>query len=79
MGAACRLRHHKKAPGKLARRMIGQTGCGATDPSDRGTRIEPKQDKHEKVLGLHTADQFWAAQLNTVKEREFCIPSQKID
>jgi hypothetical protein len=34
--------------------------------------------KHEKVLGIHVNNQFGPERLDTIKEEEFCAPSQKI-
>lgn len=61
---------------RLATRMIDQMGCGGFVPGDRGTVIAPKQAKHAPLTGLYVANQFGAERLDTVKEAEFCIPSQ---
>jgi hypothetical protein len=34
--------------------------------------------KHVKVLGIHVNNQFGAEQLDTIKEEELCVPSEKI-
>lgn len=36
------------------------------------------QPKHVKLLGIHVNNQFGPEQLDTVKEEEFCVPSEKI-
>lgn len=59
---------------KLSKEIIEQFGCGALPGGDE-TDIEPDQEKHEAVIGLHTADQFGLDQVSTFKEGEFCIPS----
>ncbi len=61
-----------------ARKRIPQDGCGPTDPSDKGTKIEPKPGKHVAQIGLHVSNQLGALQVDTVKEIELCIPSRKI-
>jgi hypothetical protein len=60
---------------KPASKTIAQTGCGATNPDDRGTAIVPAQPKHAPLTGLYLANQFGAERLDTVKEAEFCMPS----
>ena len=60
---------------KLSTKLIAQTGCGPTDPGDKGTKIDPKQAKHAPVTGLYVANQFGAERLDTVSVAEFCIPS----
>lgn len=60
---------------KVATKSIAQTGCGATNPDDKGTTIVPAQPKHTPVAGLHLANQFGTERLDTVKEAELCIPS----
>lgn len=62
---------------KLAKKFIAQAGCGAATPGDKGTTIEPKQDKHTKLTGIYLANQFGNEQVDTVKEFELCIPSSK--
>lgn len=58
----------------LAKKMIPQDGCGPIDPAV-STKIDPPQDKHAQLSGVHTADQFGAGRRNTVREIELCIPS----
>ena len=60
---------------KAASRLIAQTGCGPTDPNDRGTKIDPEQLKHTRVRGLQVTTQFGALQIDTKTEVELCIPS----
>ncbi len=36
------------------------------------------QPLHIKVLGIHVNNQFGSEQLDTIKEEEFCVPSEKI-
>jgi hypothetical protein len=61
---------------KLATKLIAQTGCGAADPADKGTKIAPAQVKHAPRTGLFVANQFGAERLDTVGVAEICIPSQ---
>ncbi len=61
---------------KLAKKTIPQAGCGAIDPKN-STKIDPKQEKHAKIGGLFVLNQFGLEQLDTIIEREFCIPSAK--
>ena len=63
---------------KLAARAIEQDGCGPADPGARGTAIQPRQPRHEKLTGVHTNNQFGPMQLDTRKEVELCIPSKKL-
>jgi hypothetical protein len=60
---------------KVARRMIPQDGCGPVDPCDRGEVIE--QPRHTPVTNIYTNNQFGPLELDTVKEVELCIPSEK--
>lgn len=62
---------------KLAKNAIPQNGCGAIDPKDKGTKIVPEPMKHQARLGVHIANQFGSAQLDTKKEVELCIPSEQ--
>lgn len=41
-------------------------------------KTDPPQPKHEKVLGTHVNNQFGPERLDTIKEEEFCVPSEKI-
>ncbi|MFT4571895.1 MAG: hypothetical protein ACI8TX_002355 [Hyphomicrobiaceae bacterium] len=59
---------------KLARKEFAQIGCGVFPGAD-GTTIEPKQDKHTGLEGIHTRDQFGPGISVTFKEGIFCIPS----
>jgi hypothetical protein len=61
---------------RLATKHIAQSGCGAADPADKGSKIVPKQAKHAKLEGLHVANQFGAQRLDTIGEAELCIPSE---
>lgn len=38
----------------------------------------PPQPRHTKVLGIFVNDQFGPAQIDTIKEAEFCVPSFKL-
>jgi hypothetical protein len=60
---------------KLATKLIAQTGCGPSDPADKGTKIDPAQQKPTPRTGLYVANQFGAERLDTVSVAEFCIPS----
>ncbi len=61
---------------KLATKLIAQTGCGPTDPADKGTKIDPAQQKPTPRTGLFVANQFGAERLDTAGVTELCIPSQ---
>ena len=66
---------------RLARKNIPQVGCGcdtSADPLCRGTRIEPRQLRHQRLTGVQVNNQFGPLQLGTIKNFEFCIPSEKI-
>ncbi len=60
---------------KLASKIIPQVGCGPADPKPKGTKIDPKQPKHSPQHGLFVANQLGALRLDSVKERELCVPS----
>lgn len=62
----------------LATRHIAQTGCGATNPIDRGTPISPRQPASTKRIGVYVNDQFGPGRVNTRSNPlELCIPSSK--
>lgn len=66
---------------KVARKLIPQAGCGcdtAQDDNCAGTTITPRPEKHTRLTGVHINNQFGPLQLNTIREFEFCIPSEKI-
>lgn len=66
---------------KLARSTIVQRGCGcdvAIDPTCSGTPLSPVQSRHTRKLGVYLNNQFGAEQIDTIKEREFCIPSREL-
>jgi len=63
---------------KLASKAIPQNGCGCdttVDATCRGEKLDPRQARHLKKVGLHTNNQFGPELLKTVKEVEFCVPS----
>ncbi len=60
---------------KAASKTITQNGCGAADPKSKGTKIIPKQPKHQKRLGVAINGPLGPATLDTNKEVELCIPS----
>lgn len=60
---------------KRSKKRIEQNGCGPAIAGDKGTKIEPKQEKHEKRFGVYVANQLEATQVDTKTERLFCIPS----
>jgi hypothetical protein len=60
---------------KLARVLIPQLGCGPVDPTDQGTKLVPSQPKHAARTGMFVADQLGTLRLDSVKERELCVPS----
>ena len=62
----------------LSTSNIVQNECGPADPTDRGTRINPRQARHTKLENqVVINNQFRPERLDTIKETEFCIPSQK--
>jgi hypothetical protein len=63
---------------KLASKAIPQNGCGCDTTVDarcRGVKIDPRQARHVKKVGLHTNNQFGPELLKTAREVEFCVPS----
>jgi hypothetical protein len=60
---------------KLARAVIPQDGCGPIDSTSKGTKIDPPQAKHTPNLGMFVANQLGALRVNSVKERELCVPT----
>ncbi len=36
------------------------------------------EPKHKKVSGIHTLDQFGALQVDAIKVKELCVPSEKV-
>jgi hypothetical protein len=62
----------------LAKKLIAQTGCGPTTPGDKGTTITPVQPKHVPVAPIFVDNQFGPLVLESIKEAELCIPSQKM-
>jgi hypothetical protein len=58
---------------KLATSEIPQLGCGAVDPSAKGTKT-PKQPKHTSRR-VFVTDQLGSRPLDTKKAREVCVPS----
>jgi hypothetical protein len=63
---------------KPASRTIAQSGCGPADPTSKGTKIVPKQPKHEKRRGVLIDGPLGPATLDTAKEVELCIPSTAV-
>jgi len=63
---------------KAASKTIAQNGCGAVDPKSKGTKIAPKQPKHEKRLGVAINGPLGPATLDTAKEVELCLPSTAV-
>jgi glucose/arabinose dehydrogenase len=59
---------------KPSSRSITQAGCGPAFPNDSGVPI-PLQPPHTPRLGVHLNNQFGPLQLDTIREREFCVPS----
>jgi hypothetical protein len=59
----------------LAKKLIPQNGCGPLDPDDSGVEIDPAQDAHQEVAGIHVNDQFGPGERSTVREMEICVPS----
>jgi hypothetical protein len=64
---------------RRARRLVPQDGCGPAQPPQKGTRIEPKQPRHQRRLGIQLANQFGSEQADSVGEREICLPAQTLD
>jgi hypothetical protein len=48
---------------------------GACTDGSSAVAIDPKEGV---ALGIHVNNQFGPEQLDTVKEEEFCVPSEKI-
>ena len=66
---------------KQAIKTIAQDedGCGPLNPADKGEKIDPKQQKHQPLIGIiHVNNQFGPERLDSVKEEELCLPSVKI-
>jgi Outer membrane protein Omp28 len=64
---------------RRARRLVPQDGCGPAQPTEKGPRIEPRQPRHERRRGIQLANQFGSEQVDSVGERELCVPSQRVD
>ena len=62
----------------LAKNEIPQLGCEPADPNNEGTPIIPAQPGHIRLRGVHTNNEFGPQQLDTIGERELCIPSEEI-
>lgn len=60
---------------KAASMLIPQNGCGPLDPKSKGTKILPKQPKHQTRTGVQINGPLGAATLDTAKKIELCIPS----
>lgn len=61
---------------RLARKMILQNGCGPLNPADPGGfPIDPKQERHQRIEGIHVNNQFGPEQLDTSREVELCLPA----
>ncbi len=63
---------------KVASKTIAQNGCGAADPKSKGTKIVPKQLKHQKRLGIAVNGPLGPATLDTAKEVELCMPATAV-
>ncbi len=63
---------------KAASKTIAQNGCGAADPKSKGTKIVPKQPKHQKRVGVALNGPLGPATVDTNKEVELCIPSTAV-
>ncbi|MFQ5667622.1 MAG: DUF6073 family protein [Candidatus Binatia bacterium] len=65
---------------RRARKLVPQNGCGcdtSVDPKCKGTKITPRQPRHDPRIGIHVNNQFGPEQLDTKKELELCVPSLK--
>ncbi len=62
----------------LARRLIAQSGCRPSNPSDAGTILEPSQQRHTPRLGLYLNNQFGENRANTKREVELCLPTARL-
>ncbi len=60
---------------KLATKTYAQNGCGAANPKDKGTKINPKQPKPAAYKGIYTANQFGSGQVDTKKPTTVCLPA----
>ncbi len=64
---------------RMARKTIPQNGCGPLNPADpNGLPIVPKQERHQRLEGIHVNNQFGADQLDTSREVELCLPAAKV-
>jgi hypothetical protein len=65
---------------KLARKNIPQVGCGPLNPANPdGLPISPKQERHERLKGIHVDNQFGPEQLDTSREVELCLPAARVE
>ncbi|HEV7734551.1 MAG TPA: protease pro-enzyme activation domain-containing protein [Candidatus Binatia bacterium] len=60
---------------KLATKTYAQSGCGAANPKDKGTKISPKQPKPTAHTGVYTDNQFGTGQVDTKKPTTVCLPA----
>ncbi len=58
----------------LARKTVAQAQCGPRDGRDRGSRIEPRQERHQRRAGLLAASPLALERLDTRGEIEVCLP-----
>lgn len=64
---------------RQARKLIQQVGCGPLNPADPGGfTITPKQERHQRVQGIHVNNQFGPEQIDTAKEIELCLPAAAV-
>jgi hypothetical protein len=65
---------------KLARKTITQVGCGPLNPANPdGLPIEPMQQRHQRLTGIHVNNQFGPEQLDTSGEIELCLPATRVE
>jgi cysteine-rich repeat protein len=62
---------------KPAAKIIPQNACSPWLPKEKGTKIEPKPAKHAPRTDVLVTGQFGTLEVDTKKEVEVCVPSQK--
>jgi hypothetical protein len=59
----------------LAKKSNAQTSCVAVVPPTSAPALN--QPRHTAVVGMHLNNQFGPERLDSMKEKEICIPSHK--
>lgn len=63
---------------KQAKKAIEQDGCGPAPSDEPAPKIDPAPEKHQRIEGLYVASQLGEDQLDTIKETELCLRSEKL-